>query len=126
MNMAKKAQEQFAIPKNFIEVKELVNKLSIEDLRMFCFTFGLGQDGSKASVKERLLEYYRGQFTSVNGTPKPTPCKKFAVKSLPSNVKESLALETIDGMVKSQTSQFYPSSTSCVNPIKELMKSSLL
>ena len=34
----------------------------------------------------------------MNGTPKPTPRKKFAVKSPPSNVKESLASETIDGM----------------------------
>lgn len=72
--------------------------MSIEDLRTFCFTFALAQDGSKASLKERLLEYYREQFTSVNGTPKPTPRKKSVVKSPPSNVKESLASETIDGM----------------------------
>ena len=67
-------------------------------MRTFCFTFALGQDGSKASLKERLLEYYRGQFTSVNKTPVPTPQKKSAVKSPSSNVKESLASETIDGM----------------------------
>ena len=97
-NLAEKGEEEFAIPKNFIEVKELVNKLSIDDLRTFCFTFALAQDESKASLKERLLEYYRGQFTSVNGTPKPTPRKKSAVKSPPSNAKESLASETVDGM----------------------------
>jgi len=51
--MVEKAQEEFLIPKNFIEAKELVNKLSIEDLRTFCFTFGLAQDGSKASLQER-------------------------------------------------------------------------
>ena len=89
-NMAEKAQEEFLIPRNFIQEKELVHKLSIEDLGTFCFTFGLAQDGSKASLKERLLEYYGGQFISVNKTPKPTPRKKSAVKSLPSN--------TIDGV----------------------------
>ena len=65
---------------------------------MFCFTFALAQDGSKASLKERLLEYCRGQFTPVNETPKPTRQKTSTVKSPPSNVKESLASETIDGM----------------------------
>ena len=52
--MAGKGQEEFLIPKNLIEAKELANKLSIEDLRTFCFTFALAQDGSKASLKERL------------------------------------------------------------------------
>jgi len=65
---------------------------------MFCSTFALGQDGSKASLKEGLLEYCRGQFTLVNGTPIPTPQKKSAVKSPPSNAKESLALETVHSM----------------------------
>ena len=98
MNMAENGQEEFLVPENLKEVKELVNKLSIEDLRTLCFAFALGQDGSKASLKERLLEYYRGQFASVNGTPVPMPRKTSAVKSLPLKVKESLALETIDGM----------------------------
>jgi len=96
--MAGKGQEEFLIPKNFTEAEESVNKLSIEDFRTFCFTFRLAQDGTKASLKEQLLEYYGGQFTSVNGTPVPTPRKKSTVKSPPSNVKESLASETIDGM----------------------------
>ena len=96
--MAGKDQDEFLIPKDLTEAKELVNKLSIEDLRTFCFTFALAQEGSKARLKERLLEYYRGKFTSVNRTPKPTPQKKSAVKSPPSNVKESLAPETVDGM----------------------------
>jgi len=97
-NTGGKGQEVFLIPKNFTEAKELVNKLSIEDLRTFCFTFGVAQEGTKASLKERLLEYYGGQFTSVNETPVPTPRKKSTVKSRPSNVKESLVSETIDGM----------------------------
>ena len=96
--MAEKVQEEFLVPKNLTEAKELVNKLSIEDLRTFCSTFALGQDGSKSSLKERLLEYYRGQFTPVNGTPVPKPREKSAVKSPPSNAKESLATETIHGM----------------------------
>ena len=58
--MAEKAQEEFLVPKKLTEAKELVNKLNIEDLRTFCFTFAPGQDGSKAGLKERLLEYYRG------------------------------------------------------------------
>ena len=70
----------------------------MEDFSTFCFTFALAQYRSKASLKGRLLEYYRGQFTLVNGTPKPTPRKKSTVKSLSSNVKESLASETIHGM----------------------------
>lgn len=64
------------IPRNIQEAKELVNKLSIEDLRSFCFTFGLIQDVTKASLKERLIEFYQGKFTLVNGTPVPTPRKK--------------------------------------------------
>ena len=34
----------------------------------------------------------------MNGSPKPTPRKMFAIKSPPSKVKELLASETIDGM----------------------------
>ena len=48
---------------------------------MICSTFALAQDGSKSSLKKRLLKYHRGQFTSANGTPAPTPRKMFALKS---------------------------------------------
>lgn len=72
--------------------------MSIEDLRTFCSTFALAQDGSKAGLKERLLEYYKVKTTSVNGSPKPTPRTRFAVKSPPSNGKEYFASETIDGI----------------------------
>ena len=81
------------ILKNLDEAKELVNKLSIEDLRTFCFTFGLTQDGTKASLKERLFEYYKGKFTLENGTPVPTPRKRSAVKSPHSNEKEASVSE---------------------------------
>ena len=39
-----KKKEEFLVPKNLTEAKELVNNLSIEDLRTFRFTFPLGQD----------------------------------------------------------------------------------
>ena len=53
-NMAEKGQEEFLVPKNLTEAKELVNKLGINDLRTFCFTFALGQEGLKASVKKHF------------------------------------------------------------------------
>ena len=79
----KNVEEELLIPKDLNEAKELVNKLSIEDLKTFCFTFGLSQDGTKASLKERLLEYYKGKLTLKNGTPKPvpTPRKRSTVES---------------------------------------------
>ena len=45
-------------------------------------------------------------FTSVNGTPVPTPRKKSAVKSPPSNVKESLASETVHSMDQNSDQPF--------------------
>ena len=97
--MAENGQEEFLVPKNLTEAKELVNNyVEHRRLQNICFTFALAQDGSKGSLKERLLEYYRGQFTSVNGTPVPTPRKKSAVKSPLSNLKESLASEIVHGM----------------------------
>ena len=96
--MAEKGQGEFLVPKNLTEARESVNKLSVENLRTFSFMLALGQEGSKASLKERLLQYYRGQFTPVNGMPVATPRKKSAVKGPPSNAKESLASETIHDM----------------------------
>lgn len=76
----------------------MVNKLGIEDLKTFCFTFGLSQDGTKANLKERLLEYYKGKFSLVNGAPVPTPRKKSAVKSPQSKEKEMSVSEAIGGV----------------------------
>ena len=70
------AEETLLVPQNYGEAEELVNKLTIEDLRAFCYTFGLLQDGTKASLKGRLLEHYKGQFKALSGTPVPTPRKK--------------------------------------------------
>ena len=50
-------EQAFLVPQNLDEAETLVNKLTIENLRAFCFTFGLSQDGTKASLKERLKEY---------------------------------------------------------------------
>ena len=55
-NMAEKAQEEFLIPKNFIEAKELVNKLSIEDLRMFCFQDLQTHFGQKRLSANKLVK----------------------------------------------------------------------
>ena len=89
------AEETLLIPKDLNDAKELVNKLGIEDLKTFCFTFGLPQDGTKANLKERLLEYYKGKFPLVSGTPVPTPRKKSAVKSPDSKEKEMSVSEAI-------------------------------
>ena len=70
------AEETLLVLQNYGEAEELVNKLTIEDLRAFCYTFGLLQDGTKASLKGRLLEHYKGQFKALSGTPVPTPQKK--------------------------------------------------
>ena len=82
-------KETLPIPKDF---KELVNKLSIEDLRTFCFTFGLSQDGTKANLKERLLEYYQEKFTVQKETPVPTPRKKSELESPHSKEKHEKGL----------------------------------
>ena len=61
-----------------------------QDLRAFCYTFRLLQDGTKASLKGRLLEHYKGQFKALSGTPVPTPRKKSRAISPQSTDKEPL------------------------------------
>ena len=65
--------ETFLVPQNLDEAETLVNKLTIEDLRTFCFTFGLSQDGTTTSLKEQLIEYYEENFKSSLGSPVPMP-----------------------------------------------------
>ena len=89
------AEETLLIRKDLKEAKELVNKLGIKDLKTFCFTFGLPQDGTTANLKERLLEYYKGKFPLVSGAPVPTPRKKSAVKNPDSKEKEMSVSEAI-------------------------------
>ena len=84
------AEETLLVPQNYGEAEELVNKLTIEDLRAFCYTFGLPQDGTKASLKGRLLEHYKGQFKALSGTPVPTPRKKSGAISPQSTDEEPL------------------------------------
>ena len=84
------AEETLLVPQNYGEAEELVNKLTIEDLRAFCYTFGLPQDGTKASLKGRLLEHYKGQFKALSGTPVPTPRKKSRAVSPQSTDEEPL------------------------------------
>ena len=45
-------------------MKELLSKLSIHNLRVFCFTLGLSQDGAKPKLIELLMKYYTGKETS--------------------------------------------------------------
>ena len=71
-------EQAFLVPQNLDEAETLVNKLTIEDLRAFCFRFGLSQDGTKASLKERLMEYYEEKFKSSLGSPVPMPRRRIA------------------------------------------------
>lgn len=64
--MMSSPEEILIVPKDLDEAKELVNKSSIEDLRVFCFTFGLTQDGTKTKLKERLMEHYTGKRLLVD------------------------------------------------------------
>ena len=64
-------EQGFLVTQNLDQAETLVNKLTIEDLRAFCFTLGLSQDGIKASLKERLMEYYEEKFKSSLGSPVP-------------------------------------------------------
>ena len=50
------------IPKDLYEAETLVGGLSIDDLRVFCSTFGLDDIGTKVELKERLLQYYRSKI----------------------------------------------------------------
>ena len=81
------AEETLLVLQNYGEAEELVNKLTIEDLRAFCYTFGLLQDGTKAL---QLLEHNKGQFKALSGTPVPTPRKKSRAISPQSTDKEPL------------------------------------
>ena len=56
------AEETLLLPQNYGEAVGLLKKLTIEDLRAFCYTSGLQQDGGKATVKGRFLEHYKGEF----------------------------------------------------------------
>ena len=54
--MSATAEEILLDPKDLDEVKELLSKLSIHNLRAFCFTFGLSQDGAKPKLIETAYE----------------------------------------------------------------------
>ena len=85
------AEETLLVPQNYDQAEEFVNKLmTIEDLRAFCCMFGLLQDGTKASLKGRLLEHYKGQFKALSGTPVPTQRKKSRAISPQSTDEEPL------------------------------------
>ena len=81
-------EQAFLVPPNLDEAETLVNKLTIEDFRAFCFTFGLLQDGTKASLKERLMEYYEEKFKSSLGSPVPMPRRRHSAESPKTTEKE--------------------------------------
>ena len=54
------SKEAFSVPRNLDEAKELIDKLKIEDLRTFCFTFGFSQEGTKANLKGPVIIYRLG------------------------------------------------------------------
>ena len=63
-------EESIIIPKDYEEAKQLVNKLGIDDLRFFCSTFGVSQDGNK----QQLLQYDGTKLSPKQG-PIATPRK---------------------------------------------------
>ena len=83
-------EETLLVPQNYGEAEELVKKVAVEDLRAFCYTVGLPQNGTKASLKGRLLEHYKGQFKALSGTPVPTPRTKSGARSPQSTDEEPL------------------------------------
>ena len=74
-------EQAFLVAQNLDEAETIVNKLTIEDLRAFCFTSGPSQDGIKASLKERLMEYYEDKFKSSLGSPVPMPRRRHSAES---------------------------------------------
>ena len=44
---------------------ELVERLTIDDLRVFCSTFGLNDYGTKEQLKKRLIQYYQTKFAET-------------------------------------------------------------
>ena len=91
------SKEAIPVLRNLDEAKELIDKLSIEDLRNFCFTFGLSQEGTKANLKERLMWYYRDQFSPKDGSPVPAPRKRSLFTSLTSILLEGFELSDAAG-----------------------------
>ena len=54
-----------AIPENLEQAYELVERLTIDDLRVFCSTFGLNDYGTKEQLKKRLIQYYQTKFAET-------------------------------------------------------------
>ena len=89
-------EQAFLVLQNLDEVETLVNKLTIGDLRAFCFTFGLSQDGTKASLKEQLMEYYEEKFKSSLGSPEPMPRRRHSAESAKTTEKETFSSAPVD------------------------------
>ena len=57
--------ETEAIPQNIQQAYELVERLTIDDLRVFCSTFGLNDCGTKEQLKKRLIQYNQTKFAET-------------------------------------------------------------
>ena len=55
-------EENVAVPGNLQQAYSLVERLTIDDLRVFCSTFGLNDSGTKENLKKRLIQYYKVKF----------------------------------------------------------------
>ena len=51
-----------AFPEDLAQAEALVDGLLIEDLRVFCSSYGLEDTGTKIELKRRLLQYYRSNI----------------------------------------------------------------
>ena len=89
-------EQAFLVLQNLDEAETLVNKLTIEDLRAFSFTFGLSQGGTKASLKEQLMEYYEEKFKSSLGSPVPMPRRRHSAESAKTTEKETFSSAPVD------------------------------
>ena len=54
--------EKAYLPESLEEAKNLVERLPIDDVRVFCSTFGLDSYGTKEELKLNLMTYYRSHF----------------------------------------------------------------
>ena len=112
-------EQAFLVPQNLDQAETLVNKLTIEDLRAFCFTFGLSQDGRKASLKERLMEYYEEKFKSSSGCPVPMLRRSHSAESPKTTGKETFSLAPVDVEQRIDNLEFV------VSQVREYMDESL-
>ncbi|XP_028408802.1 uncharacterized protein LOC114531378 [Dendronephthya gigantea] len=95
--------EDEAVPKNLEQAYALVERLTIDDLRVFCSTFQLDDSRTKEQLKRRLIQYYQTRFTVEAYAKKPFSIRKVkdpeeriddvenSVRELKSSIQNELA-----------------------------------